>query len=111
MHIRKDDQVMVISGDERGRKGRVLKVFPAKNRAIVEGLNLIKRHMRPTQANPQGGIVEKEAPIHISNLMLICPKCNQPTRVSYQFTSGDEKKSRRKVRTCKKCGEMIVSGS
>ncbi len=111
MHIRKDDQVRVISGNHKGRQGRILKVFPEKNRAIVEGINIIKRHSRPSPNNPQGGIIEKEAPIHVSNLMLVCPKCNTPTRVSYRFMDGEGKKSRRKVRVCKKCGEMIVSGS
>ncbi|RME00415.1 MAG: 50S ribosomal protein L24 [Calditrichaeota bacterium] len=110
MHVQKDDEVIILSGNYRGRKGRVLKVFPDKNRIIVEGINFIKRHTRPSQQNPQGGIIEKEAPIHVSNVMLICPKCNTPTRVAYQLMSGEDKNSRRKTRSCRKCGEMIVSG-
>ena len=80
MKIRKGDTVKVIAGSykDKGRIGKVLKVFPDKNRIIVEGVNLVKRHMRPTQKLPQGGIIEKEAPIHISNLMVVCPKCDQP---------------------------------
>jgi large subunit ribosomal protein L24 len=109
MYIRKEDQVLVISGNHRGRKGKVLKLFPERDRVIVEGVNFIKRHTRPTQRNPQGGIVEKEAPIHVSNLMLVCPKCNTPTRVNFQVRSADGKASRNKARICKNCGEMILA--
>lgn len=111
MHIKKGDEVYVLSGNARGKKGRVLKVFPARNRVIVEGINFIKRHSRPTQTNPQGGIIEKEAPIHASNVLLICPKCNTPTRVAKQVTTGEGKSSRRRVRICKNCNEMIITGS
>ncbi|RMF59003.1 MAG: 50S ribosomal protein L24 [Calditrichaeota bacterium] len=107
MHIRRNDQVLVLSGEYRGKRGKVLKVFPAQNRAIVEGVNFIKRHMRPSQALPQGGIITKEAPVHASNLMLICPKCNEPTRIKRQFLGDSAKKSRNKARVCRKCGEMI----
>ena len=109
MYIRKDDQVLVISGNYRGKKGKVLKLFPQRDRVIVEGVNFIKRHARPTQRNPQGGIVEKEAPIHASNVMLICPKCNTPTRVSFQIRSSEGKASRNKARICKNCSEMIMA--
>ncbi len=100
----KDDTVLVISGVYRGKTGKVLKVFPKTNRVIVEGVNLIKRHTRPTQQLPQGGIVEKEAPIHISNVKVVCPKCGRPTRVGIRIL---EDKS--KVRYCKHpdCGEII----
>ncbi len=100
----KDDTVLVISGVYRGKTGKVLKVFPKTNRIIVEGVNLIKRHTRPTQQLPQGGIVEKEAPIHISNVKVVCPKCGRPTRVGIRIL---EDKS--KVRYCKHpdCGEII----
>ena len=110
MHIRKGDEVIVLSGNYRGQKGRVLKVFPAKQRIVVEGINFIHRHTRPTQKNPQGGIVEKEAPIHVSNAMLICPKCNTPTRPKYEIPEGEGKKSLRKARVCRNCGEMIITG-
>jgi large subunit ribosomal protein L24 len=109
MYIRKDDQVVVIAGEQRPKKGRVLKIFPGKDRIIVEGVNLIKRHMRPTQRNPQGGIIEKEGPIHVSNVMLVCPKCSTPTRVNFQIRSTDGKASRNRTRICKNCGEMILA--
>jgi large subunit ribosomal protein L24 len=109
MHIRKDDQVLVISGNHRGKKGRVLKIFPERDRVIVEGVHLIKRHTRPTQRNPQGGIVEKEGPVHVSNLMLVCPKCNTPTRVSFRIRLSEGKASRNRARICKNCGEMILA--
>lgn len=109
MHIRKDDQVLVISGNHRGKKGRVLKIFPDRDRVIVEGVHLIKRHTRPTQRNPQGGILEKEGPVHVSNLMLVCPKCNTPTRVNSRISSSEGKTSRHRTRICKNCGEMILA--
>lgn len=110
MHVRKNDQVMVISGDERGKKGRVLKVFPKTNRIIIEGVNFIKRHSRPTQQNPQGGIIEREAAIHASNVMVLCPSNNKPTRVSKKLLEGEGKRSRQKVRYSKKYDEIIPSG-
>jgi large subunit ribosomal protein L24 len=111
MHIRKDDQVLVISGVYRGKKGRVLKVFPTRNRVIVEGVNFIKRHMRPSQQMPQGGIVTKEASIHGSNVMVICPKCNEPTRIRHEYFGTEGKQSRRKARVCIHCDEMIQAQS
>jgi large subunit ribosomal protein L24 len=102
VRIHRGDQVEAVSGREIGKRGKVLKVFPSRNRAVVEGLNLVKRHTRPTQANQQGGIIEKEASIHMSNLMLVCSKCNQRTRVGHkQLEDG------RKVRICRRCGEEI----
>ena len=109
MHISKDDQVLVIAGNSSGKKGRVLKIYPEKDRMIVEGVNMIKRHMRPTQRNPQGGIIEKEGTINSSNVMLVCPKCGAPTRVNYKVSSTEGKASRHRARLCKKCGEMILA--
>ncbi|NOQ97999.1 MAG: 50S ribosomal protein L24 [Calditrichae bacterium] len=102
--IVKSDSVVVLTGNDRGKTGKVLKVFLDKNQAVVEGVNLIKRHTRPTKDLPQGGIVEKEGPIQMSNLKVVCPKCNQPTRIGIRIL---EDKS--KVRFCKNvdCGEMI----
>lgn len=102
--IVKSDSVVVLTGNDRGKTGKVLKVFLDKNQAVVEGVNLIKRHSRPTKDLPQGGIVEKEGPIQMSNLKVVCPKCNQPTRIGIRIL---EDKS--KVRFCKNvgCGEMI----
>jgi large subunit ribosomal protein L24 len=100
--IRKNDTVLVISGDEKGKRGRVLSVDPKRQKITVEGINIIKRHMRPSPRYRQGGIIEREAPIHRSNLMLLCPKCDRPTRISHIFLEDG-----RKMRSCKKCGEVV----
>jgi large subunit ribosomal protein L24 len=92
----------VIAGNDRGKEGKVLKVFPKSNRVIVEKVNLIKRHTRPTQINPKGGILEKEGPIQISNVMLICPQTGVPTRTGVEVLSDGTR-----VRTSKKSGEML----
>lgn len=102
MHLRKGDTVMVIAGDDRGKTGRVLKMIPEKNRLIVEGINFIIRHTRPSQLNPQGGRVEKEASIHASNVMLMCPRCNQATHVERRILDDGSR-----ARVCKRCGEVI----
>lgn len=81
MHIRKNDTVMVITGKYKGRRGRVLRVYPKKERVLVEGVNMIKRHTRPTQTNQKGGIVEREAPIHVSNVMPWCDAAGAPSRI------------------------------
>ncbi|MBN1562122.1 50S ribosomal protein L24 [candidate division KSB1 bacterium] len=109
MRVRKNDQVLVLSGNYKGKKGKVLKVFPEQNRIIVEGVNFIKRHSRPTQQNPQGGIIEKEAPIHVSNVMVVCPKCSTPARMGRQTVYDETRKRKNSVRVCKNCGEMLVS--
>ncbi|ROR01724.1 50S ribosomal protein L24 [Desulfosoma caldarium] len=101
-HVKKNDTVMVIAGKEKGKSGKVLRILTKKDRAVVEKLNMVKRHMRPGPHSRQGGIVEKEAPIHISNLMVICSKCTDPTRVGYKILDDG-----RKARFCKKCGEII----
>jgi large subunit ribosomal protein L24 len=102
LRIKKNDTVTVIAGKDKGKSGRVMRVIPKHERVIVEKVNMIKRHMKPNQQNRQGGILEKEAPIHISNLMLVCSKCTDPTRVGYKILDDD-----RKVRYCKKCNEVI----
>lgn len=104
MKVMKNDTVLVISGNYKGKKGKVLKVFPKHRRVIVEGVNFIKRHTRPTQKSPQGGIVEKEAPVHVSNLMVICPKCDTPSRLGRKILEDGNK-----IRVCRSCGEMLVS--
>lgn len=101
-HVRKNDLVMVIAGKEKGKSGKVLKVLPHKNRVVVEKVNFIKRHSRPTGRARQGGIIEKEAPIHISNVLLLCPKCNQGVRMGKQVLEDGKK-----TLVCKKCGELI----
>lgn len=111
MHVRKEDLVLVLSGNHRGKKGRILKVFPRQERAVVEGLNMIKKHTRPSAKSPQGGIVEKEAPIHVSNLMVICPKCNQPTKIKHSVIVDETSKRKNRVRVCKKCDEMLIQSA
>jgi large subunit ribosomal protein L24 len=107
MKIRKNDMVMVISGNDRGKTGKVLKVFPQKYRIIVEGINLRKKHTKPNQKNPQGGILEKEASIHASNVMILDPKTNEPTRIGSRVIL-DEKTGKKKIaRVAKASGEMI----
>ncbi len=106
--LKKNDRVRVISGNHRGKEGKILKLFRDKDRIIVEGVNIIKRHTRPTQKNPQGGITQKEAPIHISNVMLIDPKANEPSRIGMQIIT-DESGKKRRMRYGKKSGEIIVS--
>lgn len=101
--IRKNDNVLVITGKNRGAKGRVLKVDPAKNRLVVEGVNIIKRHTKPNpQRNIKGGVVEREASIHASNVQLVCPECGKQTRVGRKVL-GDG----RKVRICSKCEGVV----
>lgn len=104
MHVRKGDKVLVITGNDKGRTGKVLKVFRDGNRAVVEGIRIIKRHTRPSQKNQQGGIVEKEAPIHISNLQVVCPDCGKASGMS---RIRDEEG--RLKRRCKACGEIITA--
>jgi large subunit ribosomal protein L24 len=107
MKIRKNDMVMIIAGNDRGKTGKVLKVFPKKYRVIVEGINLRKRHTKPNQRNPQGGILEKEASVHASNVMILDPKTNEPTRLGSRVIL-DEKTGKKKIaRVAKISGEMI----
>ena len=102
VHIRKGDEVIVLAGDDKGRKGKVLKVLVAKQRALVEGVNMVSKSMKPSAKNPQGGIVKQEAPIHVSNLSLIDPKSGKATRVGMKKTDDGKK-----VRVAKKSGEVI----
>ncbi|MBW5449165.1 50S ribosomal protein L24 [Cohnella sp. CFH 77786] len=102
MHVKKDDNVIVITGKDKGKKGRVIAAYPRENRVLVEGVNMVKRHTRPNQANPQGGIIEREAPIHVSNVMHIDPKSGKPTRIGYKVLDNGKK-----VRIAKKSGQEI----
>lgn len=107
MKIRKNDNIVVIAGNDRGKTGKVLKVYPKTSRIIIEGINLRKRHTKPNQKNPQGGIIEKEAPIHVSNVMILDPTNNEPTRIGSQIIL-DEKTGKKKIaRVSKATGEMI----
>jgi large subunit ribosomal protein L24 len=101
--LHKNDVVTVISGKDRGKSGKILKIFPKKDKAIVEKVNFVKRHTRPTQKMPQGGILEKEAPLALSKLKLICNKCNAVTRISFKRIGDNDKF----VRVCTKCKEML----
>ena len=105
LHVKKGDDVKVIAGNDRGREGRVLAVFPQKERVLVEGVNMRIHHERPTQQNPQGGRIEKEAPIHISNVMVIDPTTGEATRIGRKRI--EEKSGGRWVRYSKKSGEIL----
>lgn len=109
MKIKKGDKVKVLTGKDKGKTGKVLQVFPSRNRASVEGLNLLIKHLRPRRQGEKGQRIEFPAPIHLSNLMLVCPKCGKPTRVGYKYieTKTGEKTRRRKVRICRKCKQVI----
>ena len=98
MHVKSGDTVIVISGADQGKKGKIQKAFPETNRVIVEGVNIVKKHQKPRGQGMPGGIVEKEAAISASKVMIVCPKCGKPTRVGHKFNEGDGKLSRRKVR-------------
>ena len=102
MNIRKNDTVLVIAGKDRGKRGRVRFAYPKKERLLVEGINFVKKHSRARGAVRQAGIIEREAPIHISNVMLICAKCDKPARVGSRFLADG-----RKVRFCRVCGEVV----
>jgi len=102
MKIRRDDTVLVIAGKDRGKKGKVRQALPKESRVVVEGVNKVKRHTRPRGTVRQAGIIEREAPLHISNVALICTKCNRPTRIGFRFLEDGSK-----VRVCKECNEVI----
>ena len=101
MLIKTGDKVRVIAGKDKGKEGNVKQIFAAQNRVIVEGINMVKKHQKPSNANPNGGVIETEAAIHASNVMLIDPSTNEPTRVGYKFVDG------KKVRVAKKSGKTI----
>ena len=103
LHIKKEDEVLILAGKDRGKRGKVLRLSSGGERAVVENLNMLKRHTRPTpQRNVKGGIVERESPLRLSNLMVICRECGKPTRVGYRLLSDGQK-----VRICKKCDGTI----
>ncbi|MFC2009891.1 50S ribosomal protein L24 [Chloroflexota bacterium] len=102
MKIRKNDNILVIAGKEIGKKGKVRFAYPQKDRILVEGVNFIKKHSKARGQTKQAGIIELEAPLHVSNVMLLCAKCSHPTRVGYRFLEDG-----RKVRFCRACGEVI----
>jgi len=107
MKIKAGDRVKVIAGKDKGKKGKVLQVFSKQNKVSVEGINLAIKHLRPKRQGEKGQKIEFPAAMQISNLMLLCPKCNRPTRISYKILSKLEGKKNKKVRSCKKCKELI----
>jgi large subunit ribosomal protein L24 len=100
--LKKNDTVLVVAGAEKGKKGRVLSVEPKMDRLLIESVNMIKKHMKPNKQYSQGGIIEKEAPVHRSNVMLVCPKCDKPTRIGCSILEDGKK-----IRACKQCGEVV----
>ena len=98
MNIKKNDTVIVLSGKDKGTKGKVLAAMPKENRLIVEGINVATVHQKPRRQGEEGGIIKRETPIYASKVMLVCPKCGKPTRVGHAFADG------KKMRACKKCG-------
>nr|WP_181382949.1 50S ribosomal protein L24 [Sporomusa sphaeroides] len=102
MHVKKGDKVVVLSGKDKGKEGKIVEALPKKGKVVIEGVNKVKRHTKPSQKAPQGGIIVKEAPIASAKVMLVCPACDKPTRIKKsQQASGSF------VRACKKCGEVI----
>jgi len=102
MKIRKNDTVMVIAGKDKGKRGKVRFAYPKEERILVDGVNFIKKHTRAVRGVRQAGIIEREAPIHMSNVMLLCSKCNRPTRIGFGFLEDG-----RKIRICRSCHEVI----
>jgi len=101
-HVKKNDLVMVVSGKEKGKSCRILRVLPEKKKVIIEKINFIKQHARAHGKQRQGGILEKEAPLHLSNVMLLCEKCNKPVRIGHRIVESSTK-----ARYCRKCGEIL----
>ena len=101
MNVKKGDRVRALTGKDAGAEGVVLEAYPQKQRVKVEKVNVVKKHLRPTQANPSGGISEMEAPIHVSNVAVICPDCKKPTRINNRRENG------KKIRVCNKCGKDL----
>ena len=102
MHVKKGDKVVVLSGKDKGKEGKIIEALPKKGKVVVEGVNKVKRHTKPSQKLPQGGILVKEAALASAKVMLVCPACDKPTRIKKTvLASGD------RARTCKKCGEII----
>lgn len=108
MHVKSGDEVLVIAGKDKGKRGKIKQAIPKEDRVVVEGLNMIKRHTRPRGPGKPGGIIDMEAPLHVSNVMLICPNCGRASRLGKRFLEELDHKGRpRKVRYCKACNEVI----
>ena len=107
VHVQKNDNVLVVAGNSRGKQGKVLKVFPSTRRVIIENVNIVKRHTKPSQKNPQGGVQQKEASINASNVMVICPKCNKAARMGHTHVTDASTSRRKTMRVCRNCNEMF----
>ena len=106
LHVKKDDTVLILSGDDKGKQGKVLAVSPKEGKVIVEGLNMIKKHVKPRQAGEQGGIIEAESAMYATKVQVVCPACKKATRIGHKKVTNNAGKSR-SVRICKECGEEI----
>ena len=102
MRFRSDDNVLIIKGRDRGKQGRIQKIHPSSNKVLVDGVNIVKKHQKPAQGVRQGGIIQKELPIPVANVMLVCTQCNKPTRIGYRFLADGSK-----ARVCRLCEEVI----
>ncbi len=102
LHVKKGDTVVILSGKDKGKQGKIIEALPKKGKIVVEGVNKVKRHAKPTQKTPQGGIIVKEAALHSAKAMLVCPACDKPTRIKKTALA-----SGKMARTCRKCGEII----
>lgn len=101
LHVKKGDTVLVLSGKDKGKQGKIVEALPKKAKVIVEGVNKVKRHTKPNQSAPQGGIIVKEAPMNVAKVMLVCPHCSKATRIAKKDING------KMLRACKKCGEVV----
>jgi large subunit ribosomal protein L24 len=111
MHVRTGDEVLVITGKNKGQRGKVTRAIPSEERVVIENINIVKKHVKARGPRQRGGIIEVEAPLHVSNVMLICPNCGKAARTGDRIQEGDGKRSRRKVRYCKACDADITTTS
>ncbi|MBV9787362.1 MAG: 50S ribosomal protein L24 [Chloroflexi bacterium] len=107
MHVKTGDEVLVISGKNKGQRGKITRSIPTEDRVVVENVNMVKKHMKPRGPRQRGGIVEMEAPLHVSKVMLVCPNCGKASRTGHRIVDGEGKVSRRKVRFCKACDAAV----
>lgn len=103
IRVKKGDNVLIIAGKDKGKQGTIERVFPKLGKIVVTGVNITKRHLKPSRKNPHGGIIDKLSPIDVSNIVVICPRCSQPTKMSFKITAGQ------KMRLCRKCKESLNS--
>ncbi len=111
LHVHTGDEVLILTGKDRKQRGKVVRTFPRSNRVLVEGRNMVKRHMKPDQSTRQGGIIEKPMPIHASNVMVICTECGEPTRIGHDRVPQGQDQKLRVRRICKHCGKAIQEQS